>query len=652
MAAGDGGPPPSSVPTSPSRVRNELLDDLDDLDTAQPVALDMVAPADTESSWTEIGLADKEKKSRWLGRRGSDQTKQQQQLPSPVDPTDEAEAAGDVAARSRVATAAAVARVAATKTKEAASKTKEAAKGVRHETALAVKAAAAAATAAAAAAKNPEAKETVEPEEGDNGGGEASASAAAGEQLDRSASISERASRLSRAVSQFGTAVVYAAQTSRVSRFRGSSVLVQRSATAVVGIDLLKSGSVAIKYSKHGKARPTKFTLSADEATLAWEGRTAGTRSLTPSGLARSVRARLGTARQVLIADVLDISVGAQSDVYRRHMDWQQSRQMAQAKSSSDAPQSQPIESDSAEADALTTHSHLFLSIVLMGALPPRPDEIDDEVDVAEAAASLGQRATLDVQFESEETLGYWVAALRELLNEGQQRPAAYPTPFAPLHASAGTALRRAAPVDATLYEKGRDAALLALDMYAGTHLFVALTALWALAVVVFGVLYFFLLVGWHGFPPLPPLPPLPVAADNATVAANVTTAANTTATSNATAMADAQEAAAAVDTRTSEADHLANICIQILTALFTYISFFTLPWRVANAVHLLGRRRSCEAGLDFYGRPTKGIWFHLPPRKRCCIVALLCGNFLMQYATQLCRFAWSSYRSSQVMVS
>ena len=96
---------------------------------------------------------------------------------------------------------------------------------------------------------------------------------------------------------------------------------------------------------------------------------------------------------------------------------------------------------------------------------------------------------------------------------------------------------------------------------------------------VVFGVLFFFLLVGWHGFPPL--------------------------ATPNATNGSDAPP----LDPPTSEADHLGNIAIHILTALFTYISFFTLPWRVANAVHLLGCRRSCEAGRDFYGRATKGIW-------------------------------------------
>ena len=80
------------------------------------------------------------------------------------------------------------------------------------------------------------------------------------------------------------------------------------------------------------------------------------------------------------------------------------------------------------------------------------------------------------------------------------------------------------------------------------------------------------------------------------------------------------------------------------------WLGLLTLPWRLANAVHLLGKRRACDAGLDFYGRPTKAIWFHIPPAKRRRVVALLVGNVLCQWLTQLCRFVWSSYNASQVM--
>ena len=522
------------------------------------------------------------------------------------------------------ATAAAVADVVAAK-----------ATGLRLEASIQVKAAKVAVKAAAAAAKNPEGLDASGPSaapsasvgsmsmgsasigsasvgsvssgttcgmaEVEEGGEEGSYDEAAGG-LTRSNTMRGEMVRFSRALSQLGTAVVYAAQTPRRSRFRGSSVLTHRSATAAEGIELLKRGCVATKYSKRGKARPTKFKLSEDESTLTWEGRTAG-RTLT-----FDVAAFLGQRRAVLLADALDLSVGLQSDVFKRHMNLATFSKPPPPRSADPAAAAAPAAADAPAAAVAplsttpaTPASHLFLSIVLMGALPPRPDEIDDAAD--DAADLIGERATLDVSLDDEETFGLWVAALRELLAEGQQRPAAYPTPYAPLHASAGMALRRAAPKDASKYELLRDACLLALDLYTKTRAFLVLTVVWALAVVIFGVLFFFLLVGWHGY--------------------------------------ESQ----------SDADDLGNIAIQILTALFTYISFFTLPWRVANAIHLMGigsRKRSCEAGVDFYGRPTKGIWFHIPPRKRRWIVALLCGNFLCQYATQGCRFGWSSYPASQ----
>lgn len=90
---------------------------------------------------------------------------------------------------------------------------------------------------------------------------------------------------------------------------------------------------------------------------------------------------------------------------------------------------------------------------------------------------------------------------------------------------------------------------------------------------------------------------------------------------------------------------------MQIITALFSYILGLTLPWRLANAVHLAGwAGRSCKAGVDFYGRPATGIWWHIPPRQRARIVACLVLNAVMHYATQACRVVWYSYDASQTM--
>jgi len=104
------------------------------------------------------------------------------------------------------------------------------------------------------------------------------------------------------------------------------------------------------------------------------------------------------------------------------------------------------------------------------------------------------------------------------------------------------------------------------------------------------------------------------------------------------------------------EAMYYGNLCMQILTAEFTYILSLTAPWRLGNVLHLwakeFGLKRRCNAeGFDLYGRPTNGIWFWIPTRKRKLIVALLFGNLFFQYATQLCRILWPTYADSQTVL-
>eukprot|EP00966_Prymnesium_polylepis_P162423 3754110-Prymnesium_polylepis.3 len=92
------------------------------------------------------------------------------------------------------------------------------------------------------------------------------------------------------------------------------------------------------------------------------------------------------------------------------------------------------------------------------------------------------------------------------------------------------------------------------------------------------------------------------------------------------------------------------NVSIQVLTVLFTYVAIITLPWRVANAVHLRCSDRSCEVGHDFYGRPTDGVWFHTPLGPRMAIVRLLLLNTVFTLLAQLARLIWSDYTSSQTL--
>ena len=94
----------------------------------------------------------------------------------------------------------------------------------------------------------------------------------------------------------------------------------------------------------------------------------------------------------------------------------------------------------------------------------------------------------------------------------------------------------------------------------------------------------------------------------------------------------------------------MSNLAFQGLTGLFSYIFIFTLPWRVGNLVHLLSSHRSSAAGLDLYGRPTNGIWFHIPEKQRLRVVWMLVGNAGFQYATQITRIVWPTYDESQTL--
>ena len=237
--------------------------------------------------------------------------------------------------------------------------------------------------------------------------------------------------------------------------------------------------------------------------------------------------------------------------------------------------------------------------------------------------------------------------------------------------------------------------------MCAQTRTFIVLSAIWVVGVVVFGAFYAFVLIGAHGFEWVPK--------------ANLTDdcwTQNCWPPAGSDGASDVYASNDDVAKVSPQANYYANIAIHWLTALFSYITLYTLPWRISNAVHLWGcccTRRSCEEGFDFYGRPTKGIWcesrraarrggekrgsclslstlhhqwrclpcthvclfltdgslpsrscapfgrhpcacrFHIPPKKRKPIVFLLCGNAFCQYATQACRFIWSSFDDSQV---
>ena len=86
-----------------------------------------------------------------------------------------------------------------------------------------------------------------------------------------------------------------------------------RSPTAIAGINLLKNGCMAIKYTRTGKPRETKFKLSDDEQTLSWEG--------GHGGLTAPVKMARGERRSIQITEILEVMLGMESKVFSLHKD-------------------------------------------------------------------------------------------------------------------------------------------------------------------------------------------------------------------------------------------------------------------------------------------------------------------------------------------
>mmetsp|Transcript_30627 Transcript_30627/g.78137 ORF Transcript_30627/g.78137 Transcript_30627/m.78137 type:complete len:203 (+) Transcript_30627:77-685(+) len=88
------------------------------------------------------------------------------------------------------------------------------------------------------------------------------------------------------------------------------------------------------------------------------------------------------------------------------------------------------------------------------------------------------------------------------------------------------------------------------------------------------------------------------------------------------------------------------NVSIQVLNVLFTYGVLVTMPWRLANAHHLGCSRHSNAVGCDFYGRPSRAIWFHIPSAHRKRVLLLLLANTFGQFANQVTRIVYSDFHS------
>ena len=205
-----------------------------------------------------------------------------------------------------------------------------------------------------------------------------------------------------------------------------------------------------------------------------------------------------------------------------------------------------------------------------------------------------------------------WVSALRQLLSEGQQRPAEYAKPFNPMHASAGTALALAAPKDATLYERFRDASLRGLYDYMQTH--------------------------------------LPRPHDHLGGQCGPSGAASTFSSSSARTASPWNKRTLPNYGKSEEANMWANISIQVLTALFSTSPSSRCHGASGTPFTSGARGDRQRRASTFTGGPGQGIWFHIHPRHRKIVVVLLNMNWVMQYSTQATRFIWDDFDASQTM--
>ena len=90
------------------------------------------------------------------------------------------------------------------------------------------------------------------------------------------------------------------------------------------------------------------------------------------------------------------------------------------------------------------------------------------------------------------------------------------------------------------------------------------------------------------------------------------------------------------------------NLCIKAFVILFCYINFLPIPWRVSIAVHVFGTLRDCGTGLDFYGRPTKALWFWIATATRRWLAVLLNLAWVFHFVCLAMHFVWPTYIEGQ----
>jgi len=196
--------------------------------------------------------------------------------------------------------------------------------------------------------------------------------------------------------------------------------------------------------------------------------------------------------------------------------------------------------------------------------------------------------------------------------------PQRFAFPAAPVHASAAQALAKRAPPDATSFELRRDRIV---KFMATQRCFMHLAIIWGVLflgwVVFFALLIMVRTFGWPKGSYTPDGEP-----------------------------GSAPFTIANMDTPTLMI--WLNNCNHIITGLFSYQKALAVPWRFAILHSGFFTFRDNSDGLDFYGRPTEAVWFHIPLKWRKRIALLLFGDFFLHYICQLCHIIWYTYEMSE----
>ena len=94
------------------------------------------------------------------------------------------------------------------------------------------------------------------------------------------------------------------------------------------------------------------------------------------------------------------------------------------------------------------------------------------------------------------------------------------------------------------------------------------------------------------------------------------------------------------------------NLCVKYFTIYFGYVNLLPLPWTFAIFINAMCPRASVKGkvGVDFYGRPSDSLWFHLSrDTRRHCAFWLLFA-LVSQVCAITFHLIWFSYIAGQTM--